>query len=108
MIDATDMPSKNHPFRLFFSSLYSEGKEGNMAQPSFGERLAHIRGVQKLSQQDVAEMTGLRVQNISRWETDNRQHIRSDTLIRLTPAPQGGRASLLGPTPAPTPPPPPP
>jgi transcriptional regulator with XRE-family HTH domain len=39
-----------------------------------------------MSQQDVAERTGLKVQNISRLETDHRAHVRSDTLRRLAEA----------------------
>ena len=53
---------------------------------SLGDRLARIRGFRRMSQQDVAERTGLKVQNISRLETDHRAHVRSDTLRRLAEA----------------------
>jgi transcriptional regulator with XRE-family HTH domain len=48
--------------------------------------MARIRGFRRLSQQDVAERTGLKVQNISRLEQDHRVHVRSDTLRRLAEA----------------------
>jgi transcriptional regulator with XRE-family HTH domain len=53
---------------------------------SLGARLAHMREVRRMSQQDVADRTGLKVQNISRIETDHREHVRTDTLRRLAEA----------------------
>jgi transcriptional regulator with XRE-family HTH domain len=53
---------------------------------SLGDRLARIRGFRRMSQQDLAARTGLKVQNISRIETDHREHVRSDTLRRLAEA----------------------
>jgi transcriptional regulator with XRE-family HTH domain len=49
-----------------------------------------------MSQQDVAERTGLKVQNISRLETDQRAHVRSDTLRRLAEALDCSADFLLG------------
>lgn len=53
---------------------------------SLGDRLARIRGFRRMSQQDLADRTGLKVQNISRIETEQREHVRSDTLRRLAEA----------------------
>ena len=53
---------------------------------SLGDRLARIRGFRRMLQQDVADLTGLKVQNISRLERDHREHVRSDTLKRLAEA----------------------
>jgi transcriptional regulator with XRE-family HTH domain len=39
-----------------------------------------------MSQRELAERTGLKVQHISRIETDQREHVRSDTLRRLAEA----------------------
>jgi transcriptional regulator with XRE-family HTH domain len=53
---------------------------------SLGDRLARIRGFRRMSQQELADRTGLKVQNISRIETEQREHVRSDTLRRLAEA----------------------
>jgi transcriptional regulator with XRE-family HTH domain len=71
---------------------------------TLGDRLARIRGYRRMSQQDLAERTGLRVQNISRLETEQREHVRSDTLIRLAQALACSTDYLLGLTEDPTPP----
>ena len=70
---------------------------------TIGDRLARIRGYRRLSQQDVADLTGLKVQNISRLETDGRERVRSDTLIRLSQALDCSTDYLLGLTEDPTP-----
>ena len=70
---------------------------------TIGDRLARIRGYRRLSQQDVADLTGLKVQNISRLETDGRERVRSDTLIRLSQALDCSTDYLLGLTDDPTP-----
>ena len=53
---------------------------------SLGDRLARMRVFRGISQRELAERTGLKVQNISRIETDQRAHVRSDTLRRLAEA----------------------
>jgi len=55
-----------------------------------------------MSQQDLAALTGLKVQNISRLETAAREHVRSDTLIRLAQALDVSTDYLLGLTDDPT------
>jgi len=57
-----------------------------------------------MSQQMLAQRTGLKVQNISRMETDQRVHVRSDTLRRLADALGCTSDYLLGLTDDPTPP----
>ena len=71
---------------------------------SLGDRLARIRGFRRMSQQDVAERTGLKVQNISRIETEQREHVRSDTLRRLAEALDCSTDYLVGLTDEPQPP----
>jgi transcriptional regulator with XRE-family HTH domain len=71
---------------------------------SLGDRLARIRGFRRMSQQDLAERTGLKVQNISRLETDQRAHVRSDTLRRLAEALDCSTDYLVGLTDDPQPP----
>ena len=71
---------------------------------SLGDRLARMRGFRRMSQQDVAERTGLKVQNISRLETEQRAHVRSDTLRRLAEALDCSTDYLVGLTDDPTPP----
>lgn len=71
---------------------------------SLGDRLARVRGFRRMSQQDLAERTGLKVQNISRLETDQREHVRSDTLRRLAEALDCSTDYLVGLTDDPTPP----
>ena len=71
---------------------------------SLGDRLAQVRGVRRMSQQEVAARTGLKVQNISRIETDQREHVRSDTLRRLAEALDCSTDYLVGLTDDPTPP----
>lgn len=75
-----------------------------MTHDTLGDRLARIRGYRRLSQQDLADLTGLRVQNISRIETDHRTRVRSDILIRLAQALECSADYLLGLTDDPTPP----
>ena len=70
---------------------------------SLGARLAHMRTVRRMSQQDVAERTGLKVQNISRIETDHREHVRTDTLRRLAEALDCSADYLIALTDDPTP-----
>ena len=70
---------------------------------SLGDRLARMRGFRRMSQQDLAALTGLKVQNISRLETAAREHVRSDTLIRLAQALDVSADYLLGLTDDPTP-----
>ncbi len=70
---------------------------------SLGDRLARMRGFRRMSQQDLADRTGLRVQNISRLETEQREHVRSDTLVRLAQALECSTDYLLGLTDEPTP-----
>ena len=53
---------------------------------SLGARLAHTRKGQGLTLQQLAERTGLKLQNISRIEQGHRIHVRSDTLQRLADA----------------------
>ena len=53
---------------------------------SLGDRLARMRAWREMSQRELAERTGLKVQHISRIETDQRGHVRSDTLRRLAEA----------------------
>src|SRR5262245_62446888 len=98
------MCEKNHPFRLFFSSLYFPGEGGAMDEETLGQRLAFIRGKRGLSQPDVAKLTGLKVQNISRLETKAREHVRSDTLARLAQALECSTDYLLGLSDEPAPP----
>ena len=63
---------------------------------SLGDRLARVRGFRRMSQQELAVRTGLKVQNISRLETDQREHVRSDTLRRLAEAlPEALYSALL-------------
>jgi transcriptional regulator with XRE-family HTH domain len=57
-----------------------------------------------MSQQDLAELTGLKVQNISRLETEQREHVRSDTLRRLAEALDCSTDYLVGLTDDPQPP----
>jgi transcriptional regulator with XRE-family HTH domain len=71
---------------------------------SLGDRLARIRGFRRMSQQDLASRTGLKVQNISRIETDHREHVRSDTLRRLAEALDCSADFLVGLTDDPQPP----
>jgi transcriptional regulator with XRE-family HTH domain len=70
---------------------------------SLGDRLARVRGFRRMSQQDLAERTGLKVQNISRLETDQRKHVRSDTLRRFAEALECSTDFLVGLTDDPTP-----
>lgn len=72
-------------------------------EDTFGKRLARIRGYKRFSQQDIANVTGIRVQNISRFETDERYRVRSDTLIKLAQALECSTDYLLGLTDDPTP-----
>ena len=72
-------------------------------EDTFGKRLARIRGYKRFSQQDIADVTGIRVQNISRFETDERCRVRSDTLIKLAQALECSTDYLLGLTDDPTP-----
>jgi transcriptional regulator with XRE-family HTH domain len=71
---------------------------------SLGERLAQVRAVRRMSQQRLAQRTGLKIQNISRIETDQREHVRSDTLRRLAEALGCTSDYLIGLTEDPTPP----
>jgi transcriptional regulator with XRE-family HTH domain len=71
---------------------------------SLGNRLARVRGVRRMSQGDLAQRTGLKVQNISRLETDQREHVRSDTLRRLAEALDCSTDYLVGLVEDPTPP----
>ena len=71
---------------------------------SLGERVAQIRGLRGLSLRELAAQTGLKAQNISRLETNNRTHVRSDTLQRLADALACSADYLLGQTDDPTPP----
>jgi transcriptional regulator with XRE-family HTH domain len=57
-----------------------------------------------MSQQELATRTGLKVQNISRLETDHRAHVRSDTLRRLAEALDCSTDYLVGLTDEPQPP----
>lgn len=50
---------------------------------TIGDRLARIRGFRRMTQQDVADKSKVRVQNLSRIEQDHRVNIRSDVLLRL-------------------------
>jgi transcriptional regulator with XRE-family HTH domain len=70
---------------------------------SLGARLTYVREVRGLSQQDLAQRTGLKVQNISRLETGHRVHVRSDTLLRLAEALRCSADYLIGLTDDPTP-----
>ncbi len=74
-----------------------------MGGETLGQRLALIRGKRGLSQPDLAKVTGLKVQNISRLETASREHVRSDTLVRLAQALDCSADYLLGLTDDPTP-----
>ena len=67
-----------------------------MVAKTLGQRIALIREKRGLTQSDVAELTGLKIQNISRLETDAREHARSDTLIRLAQALDVSTDYLLG------------
>jgi transcriptional regulator with XRE-family HTH domain len=71
---------------------------------SLGDRLARVRGIRRMSQQSLAQRSGLKVQNISRLETDQREHVRSDTLRRLAEALGCSADYLVGLTEDPTPP----
>ena len=71
---------------------------------TLGDRLARVRGFRRMSQQVLAERTGLKVQNISRLETDHREHVRSDTLRRLAEALGCSTDYLVGLSDDPTPP----
>jgi len=75
-----------------------------MEEETLGQRLAFIRGKRGLSQPDVAKLTGLKVQNISRLETKAREHVRSDTLARLAQALECSTDYLLGLSDEPAPP----
>jgi transcriptional regulator with XRE-family HTH domain len=57
-----------------------------------------------MSQQNLAQRSGLKVQNISRLETDQREHVRSDTLRRLAEALGCSTDYLVGLTEDPAPP----
>ena len=70
---------------------------------SLGARLTHVREVRRLSQQDLAQRTGLKVQNISRLEKGHRVHVRSDTLLRLAEALRCSADYLIGLVDDPTP-----
>jgi transcriptional regulator with XRE-family HTH domain len=71
---------------------------------SLGDRLARMRGCRGMSQRELAERTGLKVQHISRIETDQREHVRSDTLRRLAEALHCSTDYLVGMVDTPTPP----
>jgi len=63
---------------------------------SLGDRLARKRQWRGMSQRELAERTGLKVQHISRIETDLREHVRSDTLRRLAEALSCSADYLIG------------
>ena len=73
---------------------------------SLGERLARMRASRRMSLRELAERTGVKAQNISRVETGDRKHVRSDTLERFAEALKCTTDYLLGRTddPRPTPP----
>jgi DNA-binding Xre family transcriptional regulator len=71
---------------------------------TLGGRLHYAREACNMSQQELAERSGLRFQNISRLETDRREHVRSDTLRRLAEALGCSTDYLVGLTDNPTPP----
>ena len=71
---------------------------------SLGDRLARMRGWRGMSQRELAERTGLKVQHISRVETGERTHVRSDTLQRFAEALDCSADYLLGRTDEPIPP----
>ena len=54
-----------------------------MAIGTIGQRLAEIRGTRRLSQQEVADLIGMHVQNVCRMEKARTMHVRSDTLVKL-------------------------
>jgi transcriptional regulator with XRE-family HTH domain len=72
---------------------------------SLGARLAHTRKDQGLTLHQLAERTGLKLQNISRIEQGHRTHVRSDTLQRLADALDVSADFLLQRTDDPAPPP---
>ena len=69
-----------------------------------GDRLARMRAWRGMSLRELAERTGLKAQNISRIETGDRTHVRSDTLQRLAEALECTADYLLGMADDPTPP----
>jgi HTH-type transcriptional regulator, competence development regulator len=71
---------------------------------SLGDRLAQRRAGRGLSLRELGVRTGLKAQNISRVETGERTHVRSDTLERLAEALGCSTDYLLGRTDDPTPP----
>jgi transcriptional regulator with XRE-family HTH domain len=87
----------------FFLRYTLSEKGGAMGEATLGRRLALAREKLGLSQMEVAERTGLKVQNISRIETTVRQHVRSDTLVRLAQALECSTDYLLGLSDEPTP-----
>src|SRR5215471_13848135 len=86
---------------MFFSAILCP--ERGCPMSSLGARLTHVREVRGLSQQDLAQRTGLKVQNISRLEKGHRVHVRSDTLLRLAEALHCSSDYLLGLTDDPAP-----
>ena len=71
---------------------------------SLGERLAQMRAGRRMSLRELAERTGVKAQNISRIETGDRKHVRSDTLQRFAEALECTTDYLLGRTDDPRPP----
>ena len=69
---------------------------------SLSDRLARMRAGRGMSLRELAERTGLKAQNISRVETGERKHVRSDTLQRLAEALDCSADYLLGRTDDPT------
>ena len=67
-----------------------------MGEETLGQRLVSIREKRGLSQVEVAKLTGLKVQNISRLETETRKHVRSDTLFRLALVLECSADELIG------------
>jgi DNA-binding Xre family transcriptional regulator len=89
---------------LYYALLRYTLDKGGVAMSTLGDRLARVRGFRRMSQQVLAERTGLKVQNISRLETDHREHVRSDTLRRLAEALGCSTDYLVGLSDDPTPP----
>ena len=63
---------------------------------TFGMRLARVRKARGVTQGELSRATGIQVQHISRWETDERSRLRSDVLIRLCLALSISADFLLG------------
>lgn len=65
------------------TSAYIQRKREKEKKPRFqslGEALIHYRTQEQLSKEDVAQMTGLTVESITDWETNQKEPNKSDLL----------------------------